>query len=519
MKKELIISHENAQSKIALLEDGRLLELHEQEDISDFVVGDLFIGKVKKLAPNMNAAFVSIGYDKDAFLHYQDLGPQFLTYKKFLQDTISKKQQNSSLKNFEVQKEIEKNGNIEKILGKDDSVILQITKEPISTKGPRISTQISLTGRFLVLIPFDKSVSISKKIGNAEERERLKTLIESIKPEGFGVIIRTVAEGKKVAELHNDMNQLIQKWENTFKNLQKNKVPSKVLSEQDKASSILRDNFNADFVSIICDDEQMVDEMRDYLEIIAPERKNIVQFYDKPIPLMEYYNVEKQLKQSFGKHVNIPSSKGAYLVIEHTEALHVIDVNSGNNISSGNSASKEHALNVNKMAATEVARQLRLRDMGGIIVVDFIDMINAEHRKELYDHLRLEMERDKARHKILPPSKFGLIQLTRQRTRPEKQIETKEENPNIDGEILAPIVVVERMEEVIRNIIQKEKGKIFLHVHPFVEAYLTKGLMSIQMKWFMKYKKWVTIIPRDSFKYLEYKLVNAKKEELISYSN
>ena len=519
MKKELIISHENAQSKIALLEDGRLLELHEQEDVSDFVVGDLFIGKVKKLAPNMNAAFVSIGYEKDAFLHYQDLGPQFLTYKKFLQDTISKKQQNSSLKNFEVQKEIDKNGNIEKILGKDDSVILQITKEPISTKGPRISTQISLTGRFLVLIPFDKSVSISKKIGNAEERERLKTLIESIKPEGFGVIIRTVAEGKKVAELHNDMNQLIQKWENTFKNLQKNKVPSKVLSEQDKASSILRDNFNADFVSIICDDEQMVDEMRDYLEVIAPERKNIVQFYDKPIPLMEYYNVEKQLKQSFGKHVNIPSSKGAYLVIEHTEALHVIDVNSGNNISSGNSASKEHALNVNKMAATEVARQLRLRDMGGIIVVDFIDMINAEHRKELYDHLRLEMERDKARHKILPPSKFGLIQLTRQRTRPEKQIETKEENPNIDGEILAPIVVVERMEEVIRNIIQKEKGKIFLHVHPFVEAYLTKGLMSIQMKWFMKYKKWVTIIPRDSFKYLEYKLVNARKEELMSYSN
>ncbi|QDP84483.1 ribonuclease E/G [Chryseobacterium sp. SNU WT5] len=520
MKKELIISHEDEQSKIALLEDGRLFELHEQEDKSDFVVGDLFIGKVKKLAPNLNAAFVSIGYEKDAFLHYQDLGPQFLTYKKFLHDTVTNKQQNSSLKNFEIQKEINKNGTVDKVLAKDDSVILQITKEPISTKGPRISTQISLTGRFLVLIPFDKSVSISKKIGNPEEKERLKTLIESIKPEGFGVIIRTVAEGKKVAELHNDMNQLIQKWETTFKNLQKNKVPSKVLSEEDKASSILRDNFNADFVSIICDDEQMVDDMRNYIEVIAPERKNIVQFYDKPIPLMEYYNVEKQLKQSFGKHVNIPSSKGAYLVIEHTEALHVIDVNSGNNLSSGAGASnKEHALHVNIMAATEIARQLRLRDMGGIIVVDFIDMINADHRKELYDHFKEEMNRDKARHKILPPSKFGLIQLTRQRTRPEKVIKTKEDNPNIDGEILAPIVVVERMEEVIRNIIQVEKGKIFLHVHPFVEAYLTKGLMSIQAKWFLKYKKWVTIIPRDSFKYLEYKLVNSKKEELSSYSN
>ncbi len=519
MKKELIISHEDEQSKIALLEDGRLFELHEEEDKTDFVVGDLFVGKVKKLAPNLNAAFVNIGYEKDAFLHYQDLGPQLLTYKKFLKDTVAKKQQSPSLKNFEVQKEIDKNGTIDKVLAKDDSVLLQITKEPISTKGPRISTQISLTGRFLVLIPFDKSVSVSKKIKTQEEKERLRTLIESIKPEGFGVIIRTVAEGKKVAELHNDMNQLVQKWDTAFKNIQKNKVPSKVLSEEDKASAILRDNFNADYVSIICDDEQMVNDMKNYLEVIAPERKNIVQHYSSHIPLLEYYNVEKQLKQSFGKHVNIPGSKGAYLVIEHTEALHVVDVNSGNNISSGNSASKEHALNVNKMAATEIARQLRLRDMGGIIVVDFIDMTNPEHRKNLYEHLKEEMKRDKARHKILPPSKFGLIQMTRQRTRPEKQIETKEENPNIDGEIIAPIVVVERMGENIRNIMQTEKGKLYLHVHPFVEAYLTKGVNSIQMKWFLKYKKWVTIIPRDSFKYLEYKLINSKKEELMSYSN
>ncbi|UFH31442.1 Rne/Rng family ribonuclease [Chryseobacterium sp. C-71] len=520
MKKELIISHENELTKIALLEDGRLCELHEEEDKNDFVVGDLFIGKVKKLAPNLNAAFVNIGYDKDAFLHYQDLGPQYLTYKKFLKDTVSKKQNTSSLKNFEIQPEIDKNGNVDKVIAKDDVVILQITKEPISTKGPRISTQISLTGRFLVLIPFDNKVSISKKIGSSEEKIRLRTLIDSIKPEGFGVIIRTVAEGKKVADLHNDMNQLIQKWENTFKNIQKNKVPSKVLSEDDKASSILRDNFNQDFVNVFCDDEQMVEEMKNYLEVIAPERKNIVQYYDSHIPLLEYYNVEKQLKQSFGKHVNIPSSKGAYLVIEHTEALHVIDVNSGNNITTGNVATKEHGLNVNKMAATEIARQLRLRDMGGIIVIDFIDMINPDHRRDLFEHLKAEMSRDKARHKILPPSKFGLIQITRQRNRPEKQIDIKEENPNKDGEIVAPIVIVEKMEDTIRTIMQKgDKGKLYLHVHPFVEAFLTKGLKSIQMKWFLKYKKWVTIIPRDSFKYLEYKIYNSKKEELSGYSN
>lgn len=518
MKKELIISHEDDTSKIALLEDGRLFELHQEEQNNQFVVGDLFLGKIKKLAPNLNAAFVSIGYEKDAFLHYLDLGPQILSYQKFVKDTISKKQQNSSLKNFAVQKEIPKDGTIDKVLAAGDSVLLQITKEPISTKGPRISTQISLTGRFLVLIPFDNKVSISKKIKNNQEKERLKMLIESIRPEGFGVIIRTVAEGKKVAELHNDMNQLITKWESCFKNIQKNKVPSKVLSEEDKASAILRDNFNQDFVNIICDDEQMVNDMKNYLEVIAPESKNIVQLYDSHIPLLEYYNVEKQLKQSFGKHVNIPSSKGAYLVVEHTEALHVIDVNSGNNISASQT-NKLHALNVNKMAATEIARQLRLRDMGGIIVIDFIDMTDPEHRKELFEHLKEEMKRDKARHKILPPSKFGLIQITRQRVRPEKQIETKEENPNKDGEIVAPIVTVEKMEEAIRSFLTKEKGRLYLHVHPFVEAYLTKGVMSIQNKWFLRYKKWVTVIPRDSFKYLEYALYNSKKKELMSDFN
>ncbi|QCX52439.1 ribonuclease E/G [Elizabethkingia sp. JS20170427COW] len=518
MKKELIISHEDDTSKIALLEEGRLFEIHEEEQNHQFVVGDLFLGKIKKLAPNLNAAFVNIGYEKDAFLHYLDLGPQILSYQKFVKDSISNKQQNASLKNFDIQKEIPKDGTIDKVLASGDSVLLQITKEPISTKGPRISTQISLTGRFLVLIPFDNKVSISKKIKNSQEKERLKTLIDSIRPEGFGVIIRTVAEGKKVAELHNDMNQLIKKWETCFKNIKKNVVPSRVLNEEDKASAILRDNFNQDFVNIICDDEQMVEDMQNYLEVIAPERRNIVQFYDSHIPLFEYYNIEKQVKQSFGKHVNIPSSKGAYLVIEHTEALHVVDVNSGNNISASQT-NKTHALNVNKMAATEIARQLRLRDMGGIIVIDFIDMTDPDHRKQLFEHLKEEMKRDKARHKILPPSKFGLIQITRQRVRPEKHIETAEENPNKDDEILPPIVTVERMEEMIRSFLPKEKGKLYLHVHPFVEAYLTKGLMSIQNKWFLKYKKWVTIIPRDSFKYLEYKLYNAKKEELMSDSN
>jgi len=518
MKKEFIISHENNVSNIAMLEDGRLFELHKEEQSNKYVVGDIFLGKIKKLAPNLNAAFVNIGYDKDAFLHYLDLGPQILSYQKFIKEIITKRQQTPDLKKVEKEKDIPKNGTIDKVLANGDDVLLQITKEPISTKGPRISTQISLTGRFLVLMPFDENISISKSIKNVQEKERLKRLIESIRPEGFGVIIRTVAEGKKVAELHNDMNLLITKWKNCFNTIRNSKAPAKVLSEEVKASAILRDNFNQDFVSIICDDKQMVADMIKYLEIIAPERRNIVHFYDSHIPIFEYYNIEKQLKQSFGKYVNIPSSKGAYLVIEHTEALHVIDVNSGNNISASQT-DKIHALTVNKMAATEIARQLRLRDMGGIIVIDFIDMTDPKHRKELFEHLSLEMNRDKAKHKILPPSKFGLIQITRQRVRPEKQIETNEENPNKGDEIVAPIVTIERMEEAINNILTKEKGKLFLHTHPFVKAYLTKGIFSIQCKWWFKYKKWVSIIPRNSFKYLEYALYNSKKQELIRDSN
>lgn len=518
MKKELIISYEDGVVKIALIEDGRLFELHVDDQASEYSVGDIYVGKVKKLAPSLNAAFVKIGHDKDAFLHYQDLGAEYLSYQKLLKQIYSKKIQYPELKDFIVEPEISKSGLVEQVLSPNDDVLLQITKEPISTKGPRVSSQISFTGRYLVLIPFDKKVSISKKVKSQQEKKRLITLIESIKPEGFGVIIRTVAEGKKVAELHQDMNQLIEKWELCFKNIQKREFPAKVLSEEGRAAAILRDNFNQDFVSIICDDESMVQEMQNYLEVISPERKNIVKFYDSHIPLLEYYNIEKQLKQSFGKHVNIPSSKGAYLVIEHTEALHVIDVNSGNNIAIKNRSNKDHALAVNKVAATEIARQLRLRDMGGIIVVDFIDMADTEHRKQLYEHLKEEMSRDKARHKILPPSKFGLIQITRQRVRPEKIIDTTEENPNDIGEISAPIVVIERMEEAIKNYLTEQKGRLFLHVHPFVEAYLTKGLFqSIRTKWFFRYNKWVTIIPRDSFKYLEYKLYNDKKEELMSY--
>lgn len=517
MSKELIVSYDEGKINIALLEDGRLQELHEEESENKFGVGDIFLGKIKKLAPSLNACFVNIGYGKDAFLHYHDLGPQIKSAQKFVQGSIAGKFNSPKLNNFSFEQDIDKNGTIQNVLASGQDIMVQVTKEPISTKGPRISSEISLAGRFLVLAPFNSKVSVSRNIKSAEEKDRLKKIGEKIKPAGFGLIIRTVAEDASAEDLASDLDFLLKKWTTCCKNLKHSKVGNRILNEMDKATSILRDNLNKDFVGIICDDEDLIEEIKNYLSLIAPEKLKILKYYDSHIPIFEYYNIDKQIKQLFGKHINIYKSKGAYLIIEHTEALHVIDVNSGN--TTNDKTQEDSALLVNKLAATEIARQLRLRDMGGIIVVDFIDLTNPQHKKELYEHLREEMKSDKAKHKILPPSKFGLIQITRQRVRPQKELSTSEKNPNVNGLIESPVVIVQGLEEKIQSVLSGSKDKIYLHVHPFVAAYLTQGLLSIRNRWFFKYWKFVHIIPRDAFKYLEYQILNSKKEILYSSSN
>lgn len=522
MEKELVVSSNEDYVHIALLEDGRLMELHREEVDLNFAVGDMYLGKVKKLAPSLNAAFVDIGYSKDAFLHYHDLGPNVRSLLTYTQLVSNARYKSSNLKSFRKEQLIKKDGTIGEVLNPGDNILIQITKEPIQTKGPRITSEISIAGRYLILTPFSSKVSISQKIKSRPERDRLVALVESIKPEGFGIIIRTVAEGKKVAELHADLNYLINKWHTVFKNIQKRKAPAKLLSEMDRASAILRDNFNEQYVKITVDDEELADDMREYLNVIAPGKSEIVKSVKKTnIPLFEQEGIERQIKFSFGKNVTIPKSRGAYLVIEHTEALHVIDVNSGN-ISRTTKNQEESALAVNKIAASEVARQLRLRDMGGIIVVDFIDMTVNAHKIELFEHLKKEMQKDKAKHKILPPSRFGLVQITRQRVRPVLNIITSEENPNPSGEkVEAPIILIGRIEQVLKSILEskgKEIGEISLHVHPFLAAYLVKGIPSIRQRWYFKYKRWIRIVPRDSYKYLQFNFLN-KNNTLYNESN
>ncbi len=514
MNKELIIRSSSDAVDFALLKDGKLVELHKEEENTsgiNFAVGDIFISKIRKPVAGLNAAFVNVGYEKDAFLHYHDLGPNLPSMMKFIKLVSTGKLKDYSLKNFPFEKEIDKDGSIADIISANQSILVQVVKEPISTKGPRISSEISLAGRYVVLVPFSDRISISQKIEEKEEKERLKRLVQSIKPKGFGVIVRTVAEGKKVAELNKDLQNLLDRWSSMCKKLQTAHHPSKVLGEVSKASSILRDVFNDTFTAILIDDEDLYLQTKDYLQEIAPDRASIVKHYQsKDLPLFEKYNVERQIKTSFGKTVSM--SKGAYLIIEHTEALHVVDVNSGNRSNKARNQ-EDTALEVNLIAAAEIARQLRLRDMGGIIVVDFIDMQNPDNRKQLYDFLKEEMSDDKAKHKILPPSKFGLIQITRQRVRPEVNIKTREEDPNENGEIEAPILIIDKIAFNLEKIIAVHK-KVTLHVHPFVAAYLTKGFPSIRSKWFFEHKKWVKIIPRDAYTYLEYHFFDKDGNEI-----
>ena len=507
MNYELFIRSSSQSVDFALLKDGKLIELHKEEDDNKFSVGDVFIAKTRKIVPGLNATFVNVGYEKDAFLHYHDLGPKVASLLKFVKSVSTGKLKDYSLKNFPFEKDIDKNGGINHVLKSNQSTLVQIVKEPISTKGPRISSELSIAGRYIVLVPFSDRVSISQKIESKEEKDRLKRLLTSIKPKGFGVIIRTVAQGKKVAELDRDLENLMDRWNAMCKKLRGAHLPSKVLSELNRGASIIRDVFNDSFSSIYIDDETLYLQIKDYVQSIAPNKENIVKYYDSKNPLFEKFGIERQIKTAFGKTVS--GSKGTYLVIEHTEALHVIDVNSGNRSSKTNNQ-EETALEVNLIAASEVARQLRLRDMGGIIVIDFIDMATAANRKKLFDHMLKEMSDDRAKHKILPPTKFGLIQITRQRVRPEMNIKTREENPNNGDttEVEAPIVLVNKMTDELKNLIKKDYKKITLNTHPFIAAFLTKGFPSVRTKWFMEHKKWVTIQPRDAYTYLEYHFVD-----------
>ncbi len=515
MNNELVIDVTASEIAIALLVDKQLAEINKEKSNLQFAVGDIYLGKVKKTMPGLNAAFVDVGYEKDAFLHYLDLGPQFSSLKKFVNATLARKGKVPMLQRFKNEPDIDKNGKIADVLAAGQFVLVQIAKEPISTKGPRLSSEISIAGRNLVLIPFSDKVSVSQKIASSEERNRLKTLVTSIKPKNYGVIVRTVAEGKKVAELDAELKSLVRKWENAIDQIKPNEAPRIVVSELSRTSAILRDMLNGSFSNIWLNDEALVDEVKSYIATIAPEKEDIVKLYTGNAPIFEHFGVEKQIKSLFGKTVSMKS--GAYLIIEHTEALHVIDVNSGNRSKSAQDQ-ETNALEVNLIAATEIARQLKLRDMGGIVVVDFIDMQNIDHKQMVFDRMKEAMANDRAKHNILPLSKFGLMQITRQRVRPEMNIDVIEKCPtcNGTGQIRPSILLDNEIENQLKSILDREKvGFVEIRVHPFVAAYFNKGFIPLSLKWSLHYKCRIKVTGSTSYDFLQYHFFNRNKEGFV----
>ena len=513
MTSEVVIDVRAKEISIALLEDKKLVEYQNEPRSASFSVGNIYIAKVKKLMPGLNACFVDVGFERDAFLHYLDLGGQFNSYAKYLKQVQSDRKKLYPITKASRLPDLKKDGSVATTLTVGQEVMVQIVKEPISTKGPRLTGELSFAGRYLVLMPFCDKVSVSTKIKSGEERARLKQLIQSIKPKNFGVIVRTVAEGKRVAELDTELKVLLQRWDDAITKVQRTQSrPQLVFEETGRAVALLRDLFNPSYENIFVNDEEVYNEVKHYVTLIAPEKAGIVKLYTGNVPIFDNFNVTKQIKSGFGKTVNY--KHGAYLIIEHTEAMHVVDVNSGNRVRGAN-GQEANALDVNLGAADELARQLRLRDMGGIIIVDFIDMNVAEDRQMLYERMCKNMQKDRARHNILPLSKFGLMQITRQRVRPAMDVSVDETCPTCfgRGKIKSSILFTDQLESKIDHLVNKIGVKTFyLHVHPYVAAYINKGLLSLKRKWQIKYGLGVHVISSQKMAFLQYEFYDAKKQ-------
>ena len=512
---ELIIDVTPSEIVVAHLKDKQLVELSKEKSNLRFSVGDIYLGKIKKVTPGLNAAFVDIGHEKDAFLHYLDLGPQLITFRKYLETAIQRKGKAPSMQRFNPEEDIDKKGKITETLTVGQLLLVQIAKEPISTKGPRLSAEISIAGRNIVLIPFSDKISVSQKISSQDERKRLRTLMQCIKPDHYGVIVRTIAEGKSAKALEDELNGLIKKWETSFHALKDAKAPKLFLSEINRTSTIFRDLLNGTYSHIYVNDQKYFAQIKEYLAAIAPETEKILKLVKGGVPIFERFGVIKQIKSLFGRTISIRN--GAYLIIEHTEALHVIDVNSGNRVKLGEDQ-ETNALEINLLAAQHVALQLRLRDMGGIIVVDFIDMYKSEHRMKVLDMMRESMAEDRARHNILPISKFGIMQITRQRVRPELSERSVEKCPICKGRgEITPSILFD--DELFNNLSYTvEQGKmrqITVQVHPYIAAYLRKGLFPLHWKWAIKLRCYIRLLSDSSLSFFESRFYDSDGEEII----
>ena len=512
MSNELIIQKGSSGVEIALLSNRKLIEFHRETASDGFQVGDFYLGKVKKISPSLNAAFIHVGGEKDGFLTYFDLGPNLKSLRKVVKSAIAGQPRAGDLDEFTIEEPIVKTGKIGQVLKSGEPLLIQVIKEPIANKGPKVTCDISIPGRYFILVPFSNHISISRKIGTPKEKARLKDLANSIRPHNFGVIVRTVSEGVAIEELDKDMRDLIKKWNDLIRGLKNATTATKVLGEGNRLQTLLRDILNDSFTQIVTNDPAIHAAVKETLGKYNTDADKILKLHSgKNLPF-DQYNVNRQIQSSFGR--NVPFSGGAYLVIDHTEALHVIDVNSGST-SFDQQNREENVLKVNLEAVDELARQVRLRDMGGIIVIDFIDMRDPKMKNELFTALKTAMKTDRARHTILPMSKFGLVQITRERVRPATEIATQEVciSCNGTGKMDSSVQLLDRIENEINYLWENMNQKhVTLRANPLITNFFKQGIPSLRMKWWLKHKHWLKLQADPSLSLTSYQLENDLKQ-------
>jgi ribonuclease G len=415
---------------------------------------------------------------------------------------------------MKLEPQLAKEGRIGDYLQVGQTIMVQISKEAISTKGPRLTADVSLAGRNVVLVPFTNKVFVSAKIRSNSAKKRLRKVAQDILPENFGVIIRTAAAEAEDIDIMQDILSLVERWNKTLDAMRKGAAPTRLMSEMSRVNTIIRDSLNDTFSQIIVDDETMHSEIKSYIHAIKPEMEHMVKQYKGKVGIFDNFDITKQIKSLFAKYVSL--RRGAYLIIEHTEAMHVIDVNSGNRTKAEDDQ-EQTALEVNLAAAAEIARQLRLRDMGGIVIVDFIDMRKQQSRQTLYQEMQKLMATDKAKHTILPITKFGLMQITRQRVRPIAMNETSDVCPTCHGtgKVEPTILLEQKIEGQIQLLAEKGCKYVNLRVSPYVAAYLRKGIWPLRMRWIFKYKLRIKLTTDHSIGMIDVSYLDKKGESLL----
>ncbi len=562
MGKEIIVNAQPDQTRIAIVENKELVELYIENPGNERTLGDIYLGKVRRIMPSIQAVFVDIGQKSDAFLHFSDIANNIQEISDLLaldkpnvgdvklpDDTSKPGRRKRPLKTTSKDAIVEEDEAIdddesgpprrdyepyrpEKYLKADKPLLVKIVKEPISAKGSRISTDISLAGRFLVLVPLANYVAVSKKIVSFKERRRLRTLAKSLLPEGFGLIVRTVAENKNAKILDTDLRLLVDKWRKIEKKLGENVKPPSLLHEDvNMVSSVIRDLFSDDFDRVVIDDPRVYRNIKGYVQAVAPQLSNSIRLHRGKESVFKASRIDKSVAQAFQSRVNLPS--GGYIYIEHTEAMHVVDVNSGR---AGRGLSQEqNSLRVNLEAARVVAQQLRLRDLGGIIVVDFIDLRDDRNRRKVYEELKKNFRKDRAVTKVLPMSDFGLLQITRQRLRPSittqishddseptpteatpVEASTKKRKQEKHKKVSAPEMVEKLERWLLRYKKDGNKQPLILRVHPFTAAFLRKGHPSQTTKWFFKHRVRIKLEEDDGLHPGQYRFFDAKSGKNLS---